>query len=124
MNKNKPVPREIAEFLAKPENQAFEIVLRKFGYRRIHPTIWAKPVGYMCLMFNIGKGGIFENWFKDIKGEISLWEAYTFVPEEHGAFPDWLKEKESEAHTTFVGNRNSKFETCFDTFEEFVEFEL
>jgi len=43
------------------------------GYKEVKPKRWMKPIGYQLLSYNEDTNDL-SNWFKDIKGEIVLWE--------------------------------------------------
>ena len=47
--------------------------LLAMGYKEVKPKRWMKPIGYQLLSYNEDTNDL-SNWFKDIKGEIVLWE--------------------------------------------------
>jgi len=49
--------------------------LQAMGYHEERDGIWLKPVGYHAFGYNESKKQWF-NWFRDMQGEISLYESH------------------------------------------------
>jgi len=81
--------------------------LSAMGYRNLrgNDSKWAKPIGYQLLLVST-ETFKWKNYFKDIKGEIILWESKKLTP----AY-DWLRQlKDFEAYTRLNINLSSEFE--------------
>lgn len=48
--------------------------LSSMGYREVRNGVWAKPMGYQLFLFR-EDNQTWYNYFKDIKGKISLWQS-------------------------------------------------
>jgi hypothetical protein len=91
------------------------IVLKSMGYRRMEPrkspNTWGKPIGNVLFTVELQAGAaIWTNWFKDIQGQMRIYDAKTLKQDERLLVN--LKQAETYTRIDLCGERASAFEFC------------
>lgn len=93
--------------------------LKSMGYREASKDIWAKPVGYSFLTFDISKNTI-ASWFVGVNQKHYCWSSEIFDPM-NAEILSFIKEFESGSKFA-VGETSTSFEflTTEQQIEEFL----